>query len=91
MKIHVNINVRGKVQGVYFRVTTLNVANDLKIFGTVCNEKDGSVSIEAEGSKIQLESFLKWCHQGPPRANVKEVKITKSTLKGYSKFSIIRH
>ncbi len=89
MKIHVNINVRGKVQGVYFRASTLQVAKELSIFGTVCNERDGSVSIEAEGTKSQLEDFLKWCHSGPKNAVVKEVKITQSLLKNYSKFTII--
>lgn len=88
--MHVNINIRGKVQGVYFRASTVKIARKLLITGTICNEADGSVSIEAEGTKGQLEPFLKWCHKGPTHANIKEVKITQSSLKNFKEFRIIR-
>ena len=88
---HYEINVKGKVQGVYFRASTLEVAQKLNLSGIIKNEPDGSVSIEVEGTKAQMEEFLKWCHKGPPFAEVKEVKITQSSsLKNFTGFRIVR-
>lgn len=84
------INIKGKVQGVYFRASTLEVAQKLDLHGIVKNEPDGSVSIEVEGTKAQMENFLKWCHKGPLGAEVREVKITQSSsLKNFQDFRII--
>ena len=84
------INIKGKVQGVYFRASTLEVAQKLDLYGIVKNEPDGSVSIEVEGTKAQMENFLKWCHKGPLGAEVREVKITQSSsLKNFQDFRII--
>ena len=86
-----NINVKGKVQGVFFRASTLEVAQKLHLNGIVKNEPDGSVSIEVEGTKAQMEDFLKWCHKGPRGARVKEVKISQSSaLKNFTDFRIVR-
>ena len=91
MIAHYTINLKGKVQGVYFRASTLEVAQKLNLQGIVRNEPDGSVSIEVEGTKAQMENFLKWCHKGPPLAEIKEVKITQSSsLKNFKGFRIVR-
>lgn len=85
------INVNGKVQGVFFRASTLEVAQKLDLQGIVKNEPDGSVSIEVEGTKAQMEDFLKWCHKGPSGAEVREVKIAQSSfLKNFEGFRIVR-
>lgn len=70
---HVKIKIRGKVQGVLFRLSAKQKADELKIFGFAKNLDDGSVYIEAEGEKENLEKFLKWCHQGPILAKVEKV------------------
>lgn len=91
MTAHYNINIKGRVQGVYFRASTVEVAQKLKLRGTIKNEPDGSVSIEVEGTKAQMEDFLKWCHKGPTLAVVKEVKITQSpSLKNFPDFRVER-
>ena len=87
--VHFNINIKGRVQGVYFRATTVKAAEKLNLNGIVKNESDGSVSIEVEGTKEQIEPFLKWCYQGPPLAKIKEVKITQSPVINYESFRII--
>lgn len=71
----IRIRVTGKVQGVFFRQSTLEKATELGIKGFVRNETDGSVYIEARGSK--MEAFLEWLHQGPARAEVDQVKAGK--------------
>jgi len=46
---HLNITVKGVVQGVFFRASTKDQADQLGICGLVRNEQDGSVYVEAEG------------------------------------------
>lgn len=84
---HLNIKICGKVQGVFFRVTAKEKAEQLGISGFARNESDGSVYIEAEGDKVNLDKFIKWCHDGPEAAKVDKVEITERRLKNFSKFS----
>ena len=49
----------GIVQFVGFRYTARHLARNLGVTGWVKNERDGSVSMEAQGSKEQLEQLLK--------------------------------
>ncbi|HNU41845.1 MAG TPA: acylphosphatase, partial [Cyclobacteriaceae bacterium] len=46
--MHINILVTGTVQGVYYRASTKQKADELGIKGFVRNQPDGSVYIEAE-------------------------------------------
>ncbi|MBO0481685.1 acylphosphatase [Candidatus Enterococcus courvalinii] len=64
----VKMNVQGRVQGVGFRYTTKMVADRLGIYGTVKNEEDGSVTIEAAGEDEQVESFIKEIKDSPSPA-----------------------
>lgn len=64
-KILYKITVKGRVQGVGFRYSTLREARRLGISGFVRNMPDGSVYIEAEASEEVLKIFIKWCEQGP--------------------------
>lgn len=85
---HLCINITGRVQGVFFRASALEVASKLGLRGFVRNEHDGSVYAEAEGEEVPLERFVRWCHQGPPRASVKEVIVTEGALKHFASFEI---
>ena len=74
MKEKIHIMISGKVQGVFFRVSTRKMATKLAITGWVRNVADGKVEIEAEGERKQLEMLLDWCNQGPSHAGVTSVK-----------------
>lgn len=87
---HFSIHVSGKVQGVFFRASTQEKANELSIKGFVRNERDGSVFIEAEGDEDQLHAFVKWCKQGPRMAEVTSCKVEEGVLKNYTSFTIER-
>lgn len=88
---HFNITVHGKVQGVFFRASTVEIAKQLCLSGFVRNLPDGNVYIEAEGEEKQLAKFVKWCHQGPTRATVSKVDISEYIpLKIFSNFVIHR-
>lgn len=58
--IHLNINIIGKVQGVWFRASTKEKAYSLGVKGFVKNEKNGSVYIEAEASNEIMNDFVEW-------------------------------
>ncbi len=88
--VHYAIRVTGKVQGVFYRATTKEVADQLKIKGWVSNHPDGSVLIEAEGDPAQMQSFVEWCHQGPEAAQVAEVNCQEKPLEGFQDFKIKR-
>ena len=68
------ILVKGRVQGVFFRVSTAQTATELGIKGHVENLMDGNVRIVAEGTTENLEKLIEWCGEGPPRAKVESVE-----------------
>lgn len=68
------ILVKGRVQGVFFRVSTARTATELGIRGHVENLMDGNVRIVAEGTTGNLEKLIEWCGEGPPRAKVESVE-----------------
>lgn len=87
---HLDITVKGKVQGVFYRASTKAVADQLGIRGTVKNEPDGSVVIEAEGEPALLDMFLDWCKEGPENAEVTAVETNEGELKNYRNFEVLK-
>lgn len=87
---HLDIVVTGKVQGVYYRASTKQKADELGVKGFVRNEPDGSVYIEAEASPETLKQFVEWCHHGPERAQVLHAEITEASLKNFVEFEVRR-
>lgn len=82
--------ISGKVQGVFFRASAKEVADQLGIRGIVRNEPDGSVCVEAEGDEMALARFIAWCKKGPPRAHVVTFVMEDATPRGYVGFKIDR-
>ncbi len=75
----------------FFRQSTRDRAKQIGVCGTVRNQPDGSVFIEAEGTSEQLEEFLIFCRKGPLAARVDEVVIHEAVCKRFSSFDIVRH
>src|SRR5699024_5269603 len=72
--VKISAKVIGKVQGVGFRFSTKQVAMELGIGGIVRNESDGSVYVEANGSKEQIDHFIAALRKGPsPASDVEKV------------------
>lgn len=90
MTKHYQIIVKGKVQGVFYRASAQQKAQELNVRGYAQNQTDGSVFIEAEGEVGALLSFVEWCKQGPPRAVVSSVDVTEGGVEVYSDFLIKR-
>ena len=85
---HFSIRVVGKVQGVFFRASTKETADELGIKGMVRNEPDGSVYIEAEGEDETLIRFMEWCKKGPRMARVERCEIDEKGIQNFKNFSI---
>ena len=56
--IRKRIQFTGLVQGVGFRWRAKNAAADLGLTGWVRNEYDGSVTMEMQGSKVQIAAVI---------------------------------
>jgi len=88
MKCSVKITIEGRVQGVGFRYSAVEKANQFHITGYITNNPDYSITIMAEGIEEELDEFIVWCYNGPPRALVTNVNITNIRQQNYSKFVI---
>lgn len=67
--------VRGRVQGVYFRASTRDVAQDLDLGGYVRNLPDGSVEVVAGGEPESIDRLLSFLRRGPDHAEVESVDV----------------
>ena len=65
--------VKGKVQGVWFRESTRQQAERLELCGYAINCPDGSVEVLACGEPESIKALAEWLHQGPPMASVTSV------------------
>ena len=89
-RVHYNIQVKGKVQGVWFRKYTKEKADNLGLKGFVKNEVNEDVYIEVEGTKIMLTHFINWLYEGSPFSNVSEVIYKSKGVQNFIEFEIIR-
>ncbi len=48
----------GRVQGVGFRYSTLQVAREFEVAGYVANLADGRVQVEVEGTREEVDRFI---------------------------------
>jgi acylphosphatase len=75
--------VSGRVQGVFFRHSTMEEARGLGLTGWVRNLASGDeVEIVAEGSRRNLQMLWAWAHTGPPGSRVHDVTEEWSGYRG---------
>lgn len=53
----------GRVQGVGFRYRARYAAESLRLTGWVCNEEDGTVSMEVQGDEASIDRMLQMLQQ----------------------------
>ncbi len=73
--------IEGKVQGVFYRVWSKNVAKDLNIKGWIKNLDDGRVEAMLEGRREDVEELIERMKHGPDMAKVDKIntKILESS------------
>jgi acylphosphatase len=86
----VQIVVAGRVQGVFFRKRTMEMAVQLGVTGYVLNLPDGRVKIEAHGDTGPVDNLIAWCRTGPPSAKVTDVQVIDIPEGEYPTFTIRR-
>lgn len=77
MKSNVHVVISGRVQGVWFRATTKQKAEQLGLTGWVRNTPDGCVETVFEGEETLVNKMIEWCHRGPPLSKVENVEVKK--------------
>jgi acylphosphatase len=83
-----HVYVSGKVQGVYFRATTRNMAEQHDVDGWVRNLDDGRVEAVFEGSEADVETMVGFCHEGSESARVEDVDVTYEEPRNAGDFRI---
>ena len=78
----------GRVQGVFFRVSTRDVAVPLAITGHAINKTDGSVEVLACGEASAIAKLERWLHDGPPQASVSSVEGVEVPCEQPARFSV---
>lgn len=71
-----NLLISGRVQGVAFRHHTSQFARSQGVKGWVRNLPSGEVEALLEGDREAVGRVIDWCQQGPPAAQVTDVRIT---------------
>ena len=91
MKTQVHVIVSGRVQGVWYRASTKQKAEELGLVGWVKNTPEGDVEAVFEGDPSLVEKMVAWCRVGPPLAHVINVKINRKKSSGeFTSFTILR-
>ncbi|MEJ6400521.1 acylphosphatase [Nicoliella lavandulae] len=90
MQPTLEIHVYGTVQGVGFRYSTKQIADQLGIVGTVENLADGSVKILAQGDYKKLDELVAKIKDAPsPSAEVVDASIKFTKLPAFTDFKTI--
>lgn len=88
--VRAELKIKGLVQGVFYRQSTMETATGLGLTGWVRNCPDGSVEAIFEGSEQAVDRAVEWCRQGPPAAKVIDIEIIWADATGDFKTFDIR-
>jgi acylphosphatase len=84
----VRVLVRGRVQGVGFRVSAASRARALGLAGWVRNRPDGAVEAVFEGPAERVASMVDWCRRGPAGAEVTGIELEDESPTGEDGFRV---
>jgi len=78
----VHLFIEGRVQGVFYRSFTRNVAVKLGLNGWVRNLYDGRVEAVFEGDSALIDQAVKECRRGPVGSRVTDIDIKWEPFSG---------
>lgn len=83
------VRITGRVQGVWFRQSTKNTANQYGVRGWCRNDPDGSVAAVFEGEETAVKTVVNWCKSGPDMARVDDIQVEwKISTDEFDRFQI---
>jgi acylphosphatase len=86
----VHLLIKGKVQGVYYRASAKDVAEQLHLAGWIRNTKEGDVETMVTGEEREVKEFIEWWKKGPRRAEVTKVVVTEKADEQFFGFTVVR-
>ncbi|PLX89670.1 MAG: acylphosphatase [Desulfuromonas sp.] len=90
-QVRMTVVISGRVQGVFYRQSTKQMAETLGLTGWVKNLPNGDVEALFEGEESNIRQMLNWCYRGPKAARVDKVHSAESPASGeFPRFSIKR-
>lgn len=80
--IRAHLIIKGRVQGVGYRANVRRLANKFSLRGWTRNLRNGDVEVIVEGTEVEVQKLVVWCHRGPTSAYVSKVKVEKNPATG---------
>lgn len=85
------IIVKGKVQGVSYRMHAKKMAHQLSVYGWVKNCENGDVMMEVHGDESSVENMIRWCNKGPALARVDRLDVEEVVYEpDFKTFEIVK-
>lgn len=88
--VRAEVLVGGRVQGVGYRASTLEMARRTGLRGWVRNLPSGEVRAVFEGPAAGVGEAVEWCRRGPPGARVDRCDVAWETACGEGPFEVRR-
>ena len=89
MIVNVYIKIFGRVQGVWYRSSTKQKADQIGVKGWVRNTMDGCVEAVFSSEQEKITELINWCKKGPPLSKVDNVEIRiQKTIEDFKDFKI---
>jgi acylphosphatase len=78
--------ISGRVQGVAYRITMVDVAERLGVRGWVRNRFSGDVEATVQGTPEAVDAIIEWARRGPSLAIVENVRIDDAPVEKFTRF-----
>ncbi len=88
MAVRRRIVASGHVQGVFFRDSTRQKADERGVVGWVTNRSDGAVEAVFEGDEDAVDALVAFTRGGPGSAQVDDLRVTEEEPEGLSGFDV---
>lgn len=88
MNVSYIAHISGKVQGVYFRASSQQIAIDFGLSGYARNLADGDVEVLMCGEQEKVDKMLEWLKHGPPTAEVQHMEKKQVQWQQHNFFAI---
>ena len=89
MKKAIKLYIKGNVQGVTFRASIKEKADNLDLSGYVRNLEDGRVEVFVQGDIDKVKALAEFCKSGPGYAQVRNIEVKEEKLQDYKDFKIL--